>query len=695
MFCEARERMKKKITLKKKSDPAKFAIPCTVKGIEFPHALCDTGASVSILPGVMADHLGLKVEPSKESFTFVDCSQRISGGIIRNIEVQIVGAVCNMQTNQLCLTLIDSHVHYNPIPVKKPKMSSRGIDDPGLIAACHYGAEYETEYSASIETHTATSIDSVHQKSIDIPKDESVDNDDFWQAVKQEKLQEGYFEVESSPGHRSMTPTESTASCNAVRILTLEELAARHPHPPNPVYVKIDRHSDTAVDRQKENAINRQPPAPINRRAPLTYRVHMLNIDVARLNALRPQPKPSDTPPEATSTHSDDAADSMKVDRVLMGRTLRKRMEKVAKHLQRRANEKKMESFQKETRETEEDIKRMFYEAREKMKKRITLKKKSDPEKFAIPCTVKGIEFPHALCDTGASVSILPRVMADHLGLKVEPSKESFTFVDFSQRISGGIIRNIEVQIVGAVCNMQTNQLCLTLIDPHVHYNPIPVKKPKTSSRGIDDPGLIAACHYGAEYETEYSASIETHTATSIDSVHQKLIDIPKDESVNIGAVCNMQTNQLCLTLIDSHVHYNPIPVKKPKMSSRGIDDPGLIAACHYGAEYETEYSASIETHTATSIDSVHQKSIDIPKDESVDSNPKDWENDYYNPTMAAHTMHTEEYDEDYEEEQAIKYKVILDEEDRLLHHSSWKRNAPSIDRTISTSIDTHLHQTS
>ncbi|KAF3592091.1 hypothetical protein DY000_02020188 [Brassica cretica] len=49
------------------------------------------------------------------------------------------------------------------------------------------------------------------------------------------------------------------------------------------------------------------------------------------------------------------------------------------------------------------------------MKKRITLKKKSDPEKFAIPCTVKGIEFPHSLCDTGASVSILPRVLADHL----------------------------------------------------------------------------------------------------------------------------------------------------------------------------------------------------------------------------------------------------------------------------------------
>ncbi|KAF2615916.1 hypothetical protein F2Q70_00011806 [Brassica cretica] len=65
---------------------------------------------------------------------------------------------------------------------------------------------------------------------------------------------------------------------------------------------------------------------------------------------------------------------------------------------------------------------------------------------------------------------------------------------------------------------------------------------------------------------------------------------------------------------------------------------------------------------------------------------------------MAAHTrdnMHTEEYDEDYEEERAIEYRAILDEEDRFLHHSSWKRNAPSIDKTISTSIDTHPHQTS
>ncbi|KAF2587193.1 hypothetical protein F2Q70_00035928 [Brassica cretica] len=270
--------------------------------------------------------------------------------------------------------------------------------------------------------------------------------------------------------------------------MTHEEFAAKHPHTPSPVYVKIDRHSYPVIDRQKETAIDRQPPVPIDRQAPLTYRVQMPKIDVARLNELRPQPKASNNPLETIKTPSDDAAYPTEVDRVPMGRTLRKRNEKVAKHMKRRPNEKERESFQKrvfriplekpfeeacfthrlwmflrETKETAEDIRRMFCEARERMKKRITLKKKSDPGKFAIPCTMKGIEFPHALCDTGALVSILPRVMADHLGLQVEPSKELFTFVDCSQRSSGGIVRDLELQIGNALVPVDFHVLDIKL----------------------------------------------------------------------------------------------------------------------------------------------------------------------------------------------------------------------------------------
>ena len=80
----------------------------------------------------------------------------------------------------------------------------------------------------------------------------------------------------------------------------------------------------------------------------------------------------------------------MEDDKAPMGRTLRKRKEKVAKHLKRGAIEKEMDIFLKrvlriplekpfeeayfthilwmffrETKETEEDIRRMFHEARD------------------------------------------------------------------------------------------------------------------------------------------------------------------------------------------------------------------------------------------------------------------------------------------------------------------------------------------
>ncbi|KAF3489462.1 hypothetical protein F2Q69_00052017 [Brassica cretica] len=96
--------------------------------------------------------------------------------------------------------------------------------------------------------------------------------------MRHEKLGEGGFEVESSMSfngsqwcrpmsmdphrstyhdedrsidysrHRSTSSVESTAECSAVRIMTHEEFAEKHPHPPSPFYVKIDRPLEPAVD---------------------------------------------------------------------------------------------------------------------------------------------------------------------------------------------------------------------------------------------------------------------------------------------------------------------------------------------------------------------------------------------------------------------------------------------------------------
>ena len=68
---------------------------------------------------------------------------------------------------------------------------------------------------------------------------------------------------------------------------------------------------------------------------------------MARLNALRTKPKPSENPPETVMTPLDDGEDHMEDDRVPTGRTLRRRKDKVAKHMKRGANEKEKENFLK------------------------------------------------------------------------------------------------------------------------------------------------------------------------------------------------------------------------------------------------------------------------------------------------------------------------------------------------------------
>ncbi|KAF3540777.1 hypothetical protein F2Q69_00021686 [Brassica cretica] len=213
--------------------------------------------------------------------------------------------------------------------------------------------------------------------------------------------------------------------------------------------------------------------------------------------------------------------------------------------------------------------------------------------------------------------------------------------------------------------------------------------------------------------------SIDNIDLTSTDNLHLTSIDIPSRTSIDtepramVAPLILVRDNNGDLHDQEGHLHnaagqridaqWVAIPepdatttVKKPQTISRRINDPGIIAACHYGDEYETEYLESIETHTATSIDSCNQISTDIPHEESVDTNPDEWENDYYNPTINAYTrqsMHTDEYDEDYEEERAIEYRAILDEEDKLLRHSSWKRTTRSIERTSLPSIDTQPQQ--
>ncbi|KAG5410179.1 hypothetical protein IGI04_006498 [Brassica rapa subsp. trilocularis] len=309
----------------------------------------------------------------------------------------------------------------------------------------------DTRLSSSIDPSRSTTIDTTPCTSINnvsLKMDENgnlydqVDHLRNAPVVRNENLEEGDFEIESSMSlggsqwcrlmsmnsHRSTDHDEdrwtdyskhrSTSSADSTECNT-------HPHPPSPFYEKIDRSVNLTIDRQSESDVDRHNTPPIDRQTPLTYRVRLPSIDNDYINALRPPIKPLANPPEPTPNPLNSSTEPVQEEQESEGRRLRKRKEKIPKNLKREANDKEMDAyfthrlwmFFRETKVTEEDIRRMFHQVRGKMKHRITLTKKSDLGKFAIPCIVKGVEFPHSMCDTGASVSILPRVMADQLEL--------------------------------------------------------------------------------------------------------------------------------------------------------------------------------------------------------------------------------------------------------------------------------------
>ena len=68
--------------------------------------------------------------------------------------------------------------------------------------------------------------------------------------------------------------------------------------------------------------------------------------------------------------------------------------------------------------------------------------------------------------------------------------------------------------IIGAICNMQTNQIFLTLIDKNVFYDPIRVVNRHTPYIEIrDDPRFVIVYYSdsGAEREDDGDVSIDTH----------------------------------------------------------------------------------------------------------------------------------------------------------------------------------------
>ncbi|KAF3534737.1 hypothetical protein DY000_02042906 [Brassica cretica] len=357
-------------------------------------------------------------------------------------------------------------------------------------------------------------------------------------------------------------------SDKTVRIQSHSDFAARHPHPPTLVCIRpndvdrqqaerIDRQHHERIDRQENGSIDRQEQQRIDRFPSTPYRqtedaTEKENSTLAETSLV-----------EIDQHQRDGYEHVMEVQPTKEG-VQREKVKRVPKDMSfvDAYYKYRLGNFFRESRETYEDIEQLFNKVCRKPKR--TLKKEQDPRKFLIPCSIQNHDLPNALCDTGSVVSIMSIDTADLLGLKMESSQDSFTFVDNSNANSAGMIRNVKVEIgdctipvdlhvleiksgkpssllfgrafmatVGAVCDLNKNMMCLTNIDEGVYYDPVDKTRSKDfiSCRELSGDEAHTA-DSTREPAKPKSASIDNQPSASVDMQPSESIDTKLPASV-------------------------------------------------------------------------------------------------------------------------------------------------------------------
>ena len=71
-----------------------------------------------------------------------------------------------------------------------------------------------------------------------------------------------------------------------------------------------------------------------------------------------------------------------------------------------------------------------------------------DPGKFTVPCSIGSVKFKSALCDLGASVSLMSKTIFDKIGVgELKETRISLQLADHSIKLPLGIVEDLPIQI--------------------------------------------------------------------------------------------------------------------------------------------------------------------------------------------------------------------------------------------------------
>ncbi|KAF3497378.1 hypothetical protein DY000_02052916 [Brassica cretica] len=390
------------------------------------------------------------------------------------------------------------------------------------------------------------------------------------------------------------------------------DFAARHPHPPTLARVtlddvnrqqheKIDRHQHGSVDQQQKKSSDRQPSMP--------YRVRLPDLDAHRLKETQNpsqtsvslktiekiSPQSAEAPEQEKSTLAETSfvesvdrrhlpsidrrhllgIDQHQTDRyepamerqatkeeISVENRVKSRKPYIPKHLRREVNKEELEGFHKRVKRVPKDM--SFEDAYHKYRLGNFFRESRETDKDI------GLLF------NKVSLSIMAIDTAELLGLKMEPSKDSITFVDSSRVKSAGMITNVKVEIWE----------CIILVDFHA----MDIKSGKTS------PLLFGRAFMAT-----------------------------------VWAVCDLKRNKMCLTNVDETVFYEPTEKKKSEELISCIEmfeDAGPTAdsnrepAKPKSVSFDIRIAASVDIQSSKSIDNKPSASDDSQSSESIDTKP-------------------------------------------------------------------------
>ncbi|KAF2609546.1 hypothetical protein F2Q70_00011391 [Brassica cretica] len=237
------------------------------------------------------------------------------------------------------------------------------------------------------------------------------------------------------------------------------------------------------------------------------------------------------------------------------------------------------------------------------------------------------------------------------------------------------LLRKTFMATVGAVCNMQTIQLCLILINPYVYYDPVRIVKPQTSKTGVNIRFIAACyCEFEAEYETKYEASIDsrvTHRSTLI--THQIPRDPESQARAMHGRILNISKEDIAEVIAMNG------PKKFMDTQNRVEDPPSINKTVAPSIDEQDTYSKAEVDELVADIyramrtaDDYHSKSLD----------------DVYYPFDNSISWLTTRTDE-------MKQDIAMIQEQHAVGAGASKSIAyhiqPSIDASTRTSIDANL----